>query len=270
MAFIGKMMLPVVKPKWIDFGSYQGELVAIVAQLPDINEALRGLDGRLFPIGLPKLLWRLHVRGTRRARVVLAATAKKWRDTFVGVAALAQLMAKSLRDARAAGVEEVEYSWILETNQAAIAPVVRLPARRTRVFRIYEKELASNASGRRAQGLGGEERGSEPLRGERPPEPQEAASTAILTADAHRADIARALKEALVRRTGRRADDWSEETRLKDAGVDSLDALECLFELEERYKIDIDFNINDSGSKLVTVGDFVDLASRAVNAKRRP
>jgi hypothetical protein len=141
-AFIGKMMLPVVKPKWIDFAFYQGELVAIVAQLPDINEALRGLEGRLFPLGLPKLLWRLHVRGVRRARVILAATAKKWRSTGVGLAALAQLMAKSIRDAREAGVEEVEYGWILETNHDAIAPIARLPARRNRVFRIYEKDLS--------------------------------------------------------------------------------------------------------------------------------
>jgi hypothetical protein len=140
-AFVGKMMLPVVKPKWINFASYQGETIAVVAQLPDINEALRGLEGRLYPTGLPRLLWRLHVRGTRRARVILAATAKKWRDTVIGVAALGQLMAKSLKDARDAGVEEVEYSWILETNRAAIAPVLGLPARKTRVFRVYEKQL---------------------------------------------------------------------------------------------------------------------------------
>jgi hypothetical protein len=134
-------MLPVVKPKWISFASYQGETIAVVAQLPDINEALRGLEGRLYPTGLPRLLWRLHVQGTRRARVILAATAKKWRDTVIGVTALGQLMAKSMKDARDAGVEEVEYSWILETNRAAIAPVLGLPARKSRVFRVYEKQL---------------------------------------------------------------------------------------------------------------------------------
>jgi hypothetical protein len=141
VSFLAKMMFPIVKPRWIYFALYEGEIVAIVAQLPDVNEALQGLEGRLFPTGLPKLLWRLHARGTRRARVMLAATAKKWRDTVVGVAALGQLMAKSVKDARDAGIEEVEYSWILETNRAAISPVMRLPARRSRVFRVYEKQL---------------------------------------------------------------------------------------------------------------------------------
>lgn len=139
--YLAKTMLPVVKPKWFSFASYRGELVSIVAQIPDVNEALQGLEGRLLPTGLPKLLWRLHVRGTRRARVMLAATAKKWRNSLVGFVGLAQLMAKSIRDARQAGVEEVEYSWILEHNRSAIAPVADLPARRSRVFRIYEKVL---------------------------------------------------------------------------------------------------------------------------------
>ncbi len=140
-AFVAKSMLPFVKPKWISLAFYKGELVSIVVLIPDVNEALQGLGGRLFPTGLPRLMWRLHGRGTRRARVVLAATAKKWRETIVGIAALAALMAKSVQDARDAGLDEVEYSWILETNRAAIAPVMRLPARKSRVFRIYEKAL---------------------------------------------------------------------------------------------------------------------------------
>ena len=139
--FMANMMLPVIKPSWLGFASYKGELVSLVAQIPDINEALQGLEGRLFPIGLPKLLWRLHVHGTRRGRVMLAATAKKWRGSVVGVSALAQLMAKSVRDAQDAGLEEVEYSWILGANRAAIAPVLGIPARKSRVFRIYEKLL---------------------------------------------------------------------------------------------------------------------------------
>lgn len=139
--FAGRLMMPVVKPGWIYFASYRGELVSVVAQMPDLNEALRGLGGKLFPTGFAKLLWRLHVQGTRRARVLLAATARKWRDTIVGITAMGQLMARSISDARKAGVEEIEYSWILEDNRAAITPLMSLPARRTRVFRIYEKQL---------------------------------------------------------------------------------------------------------------------------------
>ena len=140
--FLAQMMLPLVKPSWFSIATYQGEDVAIIGQIPDINEALRGLNGRLAPFGFLKLFWRVHVAGTRRSRVLLAGVRPKFRDTIVGRSAIASLMAKAVADARRAGVEEVEYSWLLETNIAAIRPLQRmLRARETRRFRLYEKAL---------------------------------------------------------------------------------------------------------------------------------
>ena len=62
-----------------------GDDVAVAAQIPDANEALQGLHGRLLPFGLARLLWRIHVRGTRMTRVPMVGVAKKWRNTKVGV-----------------------------------------------------------------------------------------------------------------------------------------------------------------------------------------
>lgn len=138
---IGRMMLPVCKPSWIHIARYRGEDVALMAQIPDVNEALRGLDGRMLPFGFAKLLWRVHVDGVRRTRVAMAGMAKKWRDAPLAVLAVAQLMARVIEDAREAHVEEVECSWILETNHTALNAVSRLPARRTRTFRVYERKL---------------------------------------------------------------------------------------------------------------------------------
>jgi hypothetical protein len=45
--------------------------------LPDINELTRDLDGRLFPFGWAKLLWRLRKPRVRRVRVPLMGVAKK-------------------------------------------------------------------------------------------------------------------------------------------------------------------------------------------------
>ena len=45
--------------------------------LPDINELTADLDGRLFPFGWAKLLWRLRKPRTRRLRVPLMGVAKK-------------------------------------------------------------------------------------------------------------------------------------------------------------------------------------------------
>jgi hypothetical protein len=144
--FIAHLTLPVSKPHWIRIARYKNEDIAAVVQIPDVNEALRGLRGKLLPFGAAKLLWRIHVRGTRMARVPIAGVVRKWRGTKVAMYAVSRLFAQSIEDARRAGVEEVEYSWMLEDNHFALNTMRRLPARLTRTFRIYERTLTESSS----------------------------------------------------------------------------------------------------------------------------
>jgi len=139
--FIAHLMLPACKPGWIHIAAYKGEDVAVAVQIPDANEALRGLDGKLLPFGFAKFLWRIHVRGTKMTRVPMFGVAKKWRNTKIATLAVSGLAAKTIEDARDAGVEEIEYSWMLETNTNAINSVRSAPAQHTRTFRIYERSL---------------------------------------------------------------------------------------------------------------------------------
>ena len=138
---IGRLMLPVCRPSWIRIATYRGEDVAVAAVIPDTNEALRGLGGRLLPFGLARLLWRIHVRGTRMTRAPITGVARKWRNTRVAAMAVSGLVARSIEGVRKAGGEEIEYSWMLETNDEAINGVRNLPSRHTRTFRIYERTL---------------------------------------------------------------------------------------------------------------------------------
>jgi hypothetical protein len=140
--FIAGLTLPVCKPRWIQIASYKGEDVAVAAHVPDANEALAGLHGELFPFGIARLLWNIHARGTRMSRVPMVGAARKWRNTKIGAIAISRLVSGTIEDAHAAGIEEIEYSWILETNTEAMNFVRNLPARRARTFRIYERSLA--------------------------------------------------------------------------------------------------------------------------------
>jgi hypothetical protein len=65
---ISRLTLPVSRPSWIRIATFDGEDVAVAAQIPDANEALKGLQGRLWPFGFARLLWRIHVRHTHDAR----------------------------------------------------------------------------------------------------------------------------------------------------------------------------------------------------------
>jgi hypothetical protein len=139
--FIARLMLPACKTGWIRIAAYRGEDVAVAVQIPDANEALRGLHGKLLPFGFARFLWRIHVRGTKRTRVPMVGIARKWRNTKIATLAVGGLAAGTIEDARNAGVEEIEYSWMLETNTNAINCVLSAPARHTRTFRIYERAL---------------------------------------------------------------------------------------------------------------------------------
>jgi acyl carrier protein len=100
------------------------------------------------------------------------------------------------------------------------------------------------------------------------PTGQEDALPATIMRDL-RADVSMVLKEIIKKRTGAPADNYTEETLLKDIGLDSFDAIECIFQLEEHYKVDIDFNANNPESKMESISDFIDMASRAIAVSRK-
>jgi hypothetical protein len=138
---IADLTLPVAKPSWIRMAQWEGEDIAILSQIPDVNEALNGLNGRLLPFGWARMLWRIHVRGTRMTRIPIIGIASRWQKTRIGAMAVCMLLAEAITKARAAGIKEMEISWILETNQAMLNLARNLPARQTRTFRIYERDL---------------------------------------------------------------------------------------------------------------------------------
>jgi len=138
---ISNLTLPVCRPRWIRIATYKGDDVAVVAQIPDANEAFRGAQGKLWPLGLARLLWGIHLSGTRMTRVPIAGVSKKWRNTKVAAFAVSGLGARLIDDARKAQVEEIEFSWMLETNEVALNGMKNIPARHTRTFRIYERAL---------------------------------------------------------------------------------------------------------------------------------
>jgi GNAT superfamily N-acetyltransferase len=139
--WITGLVLPVAKPAWARIAEWRGEPVAIVSQIPDVNEAMADLDGHLMPFGSAKLTWRIHVAGTKRSRVPMIGVARKWRGTRVGSLAVSMLLAQAIEQAKKAGIEDMEISWMLETNHAIRNLVESLPAKVTRKFRVYEKAL---------------------------------------------------------------------------------------------------------------------------------
>ena len=143
IAYAGKKLKPVIYNELVWVAEYDGEPVAFMITLPDINELTRDLDGELFPFGWAKLLWRLRRPRTNRARVPLMGVAKKLHGTRLASQLAFMLIEFTRREIVGKfGVKIGEFGWILEDNKGMLS-IAELPgARVNHRYRIYEKSLA--------------------------------------------------------------------------------------------------------------------------------
>ena len=116
-----------------------GEAAAMVIAIPNLNWAARDLDGKLFPLGWAKLLWRLR-RGAPNGRVMLLGVRPQFRTrefAHLGVMLTAEVHVRG----RAGGYEWAELGWVLEDNRLLNHALARTEAEVYKTYRIYEKTL---------------------------------------------------------------------------------------------------------------------------------
>ena len=139
---LAKSMRPVINEKLVWFADIDGESAGFGVCLPNVNEAIRDLDGKLLPFGWATLLWRLKVSGVKTARVPLMGVKRKFARDFRGQLLPFLLIDRMRAEALKAGIEEVEMSWILEDNKPMRAIIEAAGSDRYKTYRIYEKQLA--------------------------------------------------------------------------------------------------------------------------------
>jgi len=138
---IGKELFMIVPPDFTVVAETEGEPAAFLVMLPNLNEAAADLNGKLFPFGWAKLLWRLKVRFPKSGRIALMGVRKKYQDTMMGPA-LAFLTIEAMHEPSLRyGVEDVEMSWVLEDNHAMCNIIEKVGGRVTKRYRMYGKSL---------------------------------------------------------------------------------------------------------------------------------
>jgi hypothetical protein len=147
IAFAGKKLKPIVFNELIRIAEVDGEPVAFMMTLPDLNEMQADLNGELVPFNFIKLLWRLNGgfsgRPTvRTVRVPLMGVKKKLQATRLA-SQLAFMMIEYIRsDSNTKfGATRGEIGWILEDNQGMVSIADAIESKINRVYRIYEKAL---------------------------------------------------------------------------------------------------------------------------------
>jgi hypothetical protein len=146
IAYAGKKLKPIIYEDLVRIAEVDGEPAAFMITIPDINELIRDLDGKLFPFGWAKLLWRLRNPRTSRVRVPLMGVAKRLQGSRIA-GQLAFMLIEHIRRACVAdyGVTHGEFGWVLEDNQGMMS-IAQLPgATINHTYRIYEKDLSTRA-----------------------------------------------------------------------------------------------------------------------------
>ena len=115
--------------------------VAFVVCLPNVNEAIRDLGGKLFPFGWAKLLWRLKVAGVKTGRVPLMGVRRQYANNIVGAMLPFVIIDAVRREAMRRGMKMIELSWILEDNRPMRRIIEAIGGRPYKTYRLYEKAL---------------------------------------------------------------------------------------------------------------------------------
>lgn len=112
-----------------------GRMVGCGIALPDLNQAFKGTNGRLFPFGLAKLLARRRI--ITQVRVLLFGVLPEWRRTGLPPALFMELLTRAARR-----YSRAELSWVLEDNRLTNDGIAAIGGRPYKTYRIYQKELA--------------------------------------------------------------------------------------------------------------------------------
>ncbi|HEV7221837.1 MAG TPA: GNAT family N-acetyltransferase [Pirellulales bacterium] len=139
-AYMAKHLRQLAAPELLLLAEVEGRPVGFSMTLPDLNEAIRPLDGRLFRWGLPIGLVRLlrNRRRIRTARLLTLGVIEGFRRRGISELLILRTLDYGKHVAHYTGAE---LGWTLEDNELINRTIVAVGGRRYKTYRIYEREI---------------------------------------------------------------------------------------------------------------------------------
>ncbi|MGH6649926.1 MAG: N-acetyltransferase [Sphingopyxis sp.] len=142
IAFVGKKLKTLVFEDFVRVAEVDGEPVAFMIVLPNINELLIDMEGSLLPFNWARLLWWLRKPKSRTLRVPLMGVAKQLQNSRMASTLAFMMIELIRRDAVAHyGTKRGDLGWVLDDNQGMNAVAKAIDAKVNRVYQIYDKPL---------------------------------------------------------------------------------------------------------------------------------
>jgi GNAT superfamily N-acetyltransferase len=138
--YLSKQLAQMALANQVLLAEVDGKPVGFSVTIPDVNEAIRPLNGRLTRWGMPvnamRLLWRL--KRVTTARMAVLSVNKEYHRR--GVAAL--LILRTLEHGKQKlGYTGAELSWTVEDNVAVNRTIEAVGAKRYKTYRVYERAI---------------------------------------------------------------------------------------------------------------------------------
>ena len=143
---MGKQLAYLIDDDFVQIAELDNKPIGMIVMLPNLNKIIADLNGKLFPLGWFKLIWRLKTHAMTTARVPLMGIRKEYQDNIIAAAASFMLINALREPAQRWGIDEVELSWILEDNLRIRSILETIGCSIYKTYRIYEKQLIANKS----------------------------------------------------------------------------------------------------------------------------
>ena len=138
--FIGSSLKEILVKELAIFAEVDGEPVGFSIAIPDINEVLIKMNGKLFPIGILKYLYfKNKVSGIR---VILMGISKPFRRKGLEAIFYYHTILEGIKRK----YKKAELSWVSEKNRPMVQALVNMDADLYKRYRIYKKELLNIAA----------------------------------------------------------------------------------------------------------------------------
>jgi GNAT superfamily N-acetyltransferase len=129
-----------VEPDWILIAEVDGEPAGFCLTVPDVNEAIKPLDGRLTTWGVPIGLLRLmrNMKRVRAGRLVSLGVLPEFRHRGI----IEQFILRTIQvGSKKLNITRAELGWTLEDNDQINIPIQKVGGQRYKTFRIFNKAI---------------------------------------------------------------------------------------------------------------------------------
>lgn len=133
---VGKGLQNLIVPELTAIGEVDGKSVGIVFGLLDYNPLIKKMDGKLFPFGFLRILF--QKKTVHRARMVSTNITPEFQRWGLVIVLLRDLGSRAIPW----GIEDAEFSWVLETNKLSRGSLERGGAKKIKTYRIYDLDWA--------------------------------------------------------------------------------------------------------------------------------